>query len=51
MGSRTEAGAKTFLVLNGFRRDVLTSPPGEKLGENSFPGPARLCGFTAATCF
>ena len=43
MGSRTEAGPKTLLVLNGFRRDVLTSVLGEKC--------ARQCGFTAATCF
>ena len=37
---RTEAGPKTSLVRNGFRRDVLTSERGEKWGENSFPGPA-----------
>ena len=43
VGSRTEAGAKTFLVLNGFSRDVLTSAPGEKWGENSSLGPARPC--------
>ena len=48
---RTEAGPKTLLVRNGFRRDVLTSEPGEKWGENSFPGPAWPCGFTVATCF
>ena len=51
VGSRTEAGAKTFLVLNGFSRDVLTSEPGEKWGQNSFPGPAWPCGFTVATRF
>ena len=48
---RTEAGPKTLLVRNGFRRDVLTSEPGEKWGENSFPGPAWPCGFTVATRF
>ena len=48
---RTEAGPKTLLVRNGFRRDVLTSEPGEKWGENSFPGPAWPCGLTVATCF
>ena len=48
---RIEAGPKTLLVRNGFRRDVLTSEPGEKWGENSFPGPAWPCGFTVATCF
>ena len=47
VGSRTEAGAKTFLVLNGFRRDVLTPAPGEKWGENSSLGPARPCCFPA----
>ena len=47
VGSRTEAGAKTFLVLNGFSRDVLTPAPGEKWGENSSLGPARPCCFPA----
>ena len=37
---RSEAGPKTSLVRNGFRRDVLTSERGEKWGENDFPGPA-----------
>ena len=48
---RTEAGPKTLLVPNGFPRNLLTSQPGEKWGENSFPGPAWPCGFTVATRF
>ena len=42
---------RRYVALDGFRRDVLTPAPREKWGENSFPGMARPCGFTVATCF